>query len=79
MVLVVCTRGFSYLWSIYVVVIMFCKIISVERLLFFCWFRHWSDCLISICVYFGTTEGFTVDCDVTCGNVGFFWSWSCKF
>ena len=24
-----------------------------------------------MCEYFGTTEGLTVDCNVTCGKVGF--------
>ena len=46
MVLSVCTRGFSCLWSIYVVVILFCKIIFMKNSLFLCWFHHGSDCLI---------------------------------
>ena len=29
------------------------------------------DVWSSICEYFGTAEGLTVDCNVTCGNVGF--------
>ena len=38
--------GFGCLWSIYIVRIVFCKIISSKCSLFLCWFRHWSKHLM---------------------------------
>ena len=51
---------------------MFCKITSGEYSLFLWWFCHWSECLVIHCEYFGATEGLTVGCNVTWGNIEVF-------
>ena len=65
----ICFR-FCCFWSIYIVVIMFCKIISMWCLLFVWWFCYWSERWIIHLRIFLSTEGFTVDCMIVCCSVG---------
>ena len=58
MILCICLRVFSCLWSIYIVIITFCKIISSECSLFLRWFCHWSKCLVIHMWIFWNNGGF---------------------
>ena len=39
-------RRFRCLWSMYIVIIVFCKVVPNKCSLFLNWFRHWSNWLI---------------------------------
>ena len=57
-VLSICFRRFCCFWSIYIVVILFCKIISMWCLLFVWWFIYWSECWIIHLQIFLGNRGF---------------------